>query len=105
MGRYRSRSRESRRGGGGYGGGGGGGYGGGGGGGTLRGTACRWNERGFGFIKPDDGGEDLFCHVSAIKDGNCLQEGAQVTYEASYDDRKGKYRAENVYGGCDDPRP
>ena len=47
--RSRSRSRD--------GGGGGGGDGGGGGGGKLRGTAARWNDRGFGFIKPEDGSE------------------------------------------------
>merc|ERR1740117_1720926 len=44
-------------------------------GGRLKRTACRWNERGFGFIKPADGGEDLFCHVSGITDGNMLLEG------------------------------
>ena len=47
-------------------------------GGRLKGQACRWNERGFGFIKPADGGEDLFCHVSSIEDGNCLREGDEV---------------------------
>merc|ERR1719229_909947 len=31
-----------------------------------------------------------------------LEEGASVTYTAEYDDRKGKYRAENVYGGIQD---
>jgi hypothetical protein len=33
----------------------------------LKGMACLWNVRGFCFIKPEDGGEDLFCHVSSIK--------------------------------------
>jgi len=60
------------------------------------GTACRWNTRGFGFIKQDDGGEDLFVHVSEIKDGNCLEEGNKVTYEVIYDDTRQKYRAQNV---------
>ena len=46
--------------------------------GKLKGTAGRWNERGFGFIKPADGGEDLFCHVSGIQDGNMLREGDEV---------------------------
>ena len=94
-------------GGGGYGGGGGGGYGGGGGGGGGRdgkstGIALRWNEKGFGFIKPDDGGEDLFCHFSSIKDGNCLIEGSPVQFVKSFDERKGKSRAEEVTGGGDD---
>ena len=72
----------------------GGGYedrGGGGGGGKSRGTALRWNERGFGFIKPDDGGDDLFCHVSQITDGNALSEGATVHFVKVFDERRGSY--------------
>eukprot|EP00420_Gonyaulax_spinifera_P035775 CAMPEP_0197871622 /NCGR_PEP_ID=MMETSP1439-20131203/1978_1 /TAXON_ID=66791 /ORGANISM="Gonyaulax spinifera, Strain CCMP409" /LENGTH=40 /DNA_ID= /DNA_START= /DNA_END= /DNA_ORIENTATION= len=34
------------------------------------GTLKRWNdEKGFGFIQPQDGGDDLFCHVSGLLDG------------------------------------
>ena len=67
-----------------------------------KGVACRWNDgRGFGFIKPDDGGEDVFCHVSAIQDGNMLRGGDEVSFEPVFDSRKGKYRAGNVTGGCD----
>merc|ERR1719352_864427 len=100
----RSRSRSGGRGGsrgreGSRGRGGGGGGGGGAGGERFKGEACKWNSRGFGFIKPLDGSEDVFCHVSVIKDGNCLREGDQIEYEKVYDDRKGKYRAENVTGG------
>ncbi len=58
----------------------------------LKGEAARWNPRGFGFIKPTNGGEDVFCHVSSITDGNVLREGDMVEYEAEYDDRKGKGR-------------
>jgi cold shock CspA family protein len=43
-----------------------------------RGIAGRWNDRGFGFIKPDDGGEDVFCHFSSITDGNALAGGSEV---------------------------
>ncbi|KAH8059279.1 hypothetical protein JL721_9377 [Aureococcus anophagefferens] len=80
----------------------GGGYedrGGGGGGGKSRGTALRWNERGFGFIKPDDGGDDLFCHLSQILDGNALREGSSVEYMKVFDERRGKDRAEQRHVG------
>lgn len=91
--RSRSRSRSRSRGGSrGRGGGGGDGQ-------RHKGEACRWNPRGFGFIKPFDGGEDIFCHVSVITDGNMLREGDSVEYEVVYDDRKGKYRADKVTGG------
>eukprot|EP00808_Paulinella_micropora_P000291 g33166.t1 len=100
--RSRSRSPADRDGG----GAGGGGSGGGGGGGGKRktGTAARWNDKGFGFIKPDDGGDNIFCHFSAIEDGNCLEEGAKVEYEVEYDESKGKDRAERVTGGTQKER-
>ena len=69
--------------------------------GQLTGTAKRWNDdKGFGFIKPDDGSEDIFCHRTSVMDGDCLVEGARLAYTKGWDDRKNKERAENVTGGA-----
>jgi CspA family cold shock protein len=42
-------------------------------------------ENGYGFISPDDGGEDLFVHHTGIEGTGfkSLEEGAKVTYEAT----------------------
>ena len=39
--------------------------------------------KGFGFIEPEDGGNDVFVHVTALKDSGIkfLNEGDKVTYE------------------------
>mmetsp|Transcript_127604 Transcript_127604/g.234843 ORF Transcript_127604/g.234843 Transcript_127604/m.234843 type:complete len:676 (+) Transcript_127604:96-2123(+) len=64
----------------------------------LTGTMGRWNsDKGFGFIQPSDGQENIFCHVSDLLGGEgSVQEGDKVAYEEEYDDRKGKYRAVRV---------
>jgi cold shock protein len=54
------------------------------------------DEKGYGFITPDEGGEDLFVHHTGISGSGfkSLDEGAKVSYEASRG-QKGM-QAENV---------
>merc|ERR1740129_2525582 len=59
-------------------------------------------DKGFGFVTPDDGSEDVFVHVKDDPElGEDCQGGEKVTYEAEYDDRKGKWKGVNctVSGG------
>ena len=54
--------------------------------------------KGYGFIKPDDGTEDVFVHISAVERagiGN-LRDGQKLTYETQRDPRKGKSSAVNL---------
>lgn len=53
-------------------------------------------DKGFGFIAPENGGTDVFVHVSALQVGSSLSEGQRVSYELGQDRKTGKSKAENV---------
>jgi len=54
--------------------------------------------KGFGFIQPEDGTEDVFVHISAVEQAGLkeLREGQKVSYELQHDPRKGKSSAGNL---------
>lgn len=54
--------------------------------------------KGFGFIQPNDGGQDVFVHISAVERAGMtnLNEGQKVNYELKTDKMRGKTSAENL---------
>jgi CspA family cold shock protein len=92
------------RGGGGYGGGGGGGFRGGGGGGMPpqvvgegKGVVKFFNpQKGFGFIVRDDGGDDVFVHISAVEQAGLTDLADGQPLEFTLVDRGGKVSATNL---------
>lgn len=54
--------------------------------------------KGYGFIKPDSGGPDVFVHISAVERAGMsgLAEGQKVSYEEQRDPKRGKTSAENL---------
>jgi cold shock protein len=54
--------------------------------------------KGYGFILPDDGGKDVFVHVSAVERSSCgpLKDGLKIGYEITTDKRTGKAVAANL---------
>jgi len=56
------------------------------------------SQKGYGFIQPDDGGKDVFVHVSALERAGLrgLVEGQKVSFEIQTDRRTGKTSASNL---------
>jgi cold shock protein len=50
------------------------------------------NQKGYGFISPDKGGNDVFVHISALERAglSSLSEGQKVSYDSQQDPRTGK---------------
>jgi cold shock protein len=53
-------------------------------------------DKGFGFIKPDDGGGDVFFHVSALREGDEIARDKTVSFEVGVDKKSGKTKAVSV---------
>ena len=55
-------------------------------------------QKGFGFIQPNDGGNDVFVHISAVERAGLsgLNEGQKVSFEAKTDKMRGKTSAEDL---------
>ena len=65
----------------------------------TRGTVKWFNsQKGFGFIQPEDGGKDVFVHISAVQRAglHSLNEGQKVSFEVIADRRTGKSSAGNL---------
>jgi CspA family cold shock protein len=54
--------------------------------------------KGYGFIQPEEGGADVFVHISAVERAGLgsLSEGQKISFEAVRDPRRGKVAAENL---------
>ncbi|CEJ13509.1 Cold shock protein CspA [bacterium YEK0313] len=56
------------------------------------------SQKGFGFIQPDDGGSDVFVHISAVERAGMygLNEGQKISFEVVADRRTGKSSADKL---------
>ena len=56
------------------------------------------DQKGFGFIQPDDGDKDVFVHISAVERAGLytLNEGQKVSFDVVADRRTGKSAAEDL---------
>lgn len=53
------------------------------------------SQKGYGFIQPDNGGSDIFVHISAVQRAGWteLRDGQKISYEVESDSRTGKQTA------------
>jgi CspA family cold shock protein len=56
------------------------------------------SQKGFGFIEPEGGGNDVFVHISAVGRAGLsnLAEGQRISYDEQRDPKRGKTSAENI---------
>jgi cold shock protein len=66
----------------------------------MQGTVKWFNgQKGFGFIQPDDGGSDVFVHISAVERAGMygLNEGQEVSFDVVANRKTGKSSAEDLH--------
>jgi cold shock protein len=66
----------------------------------TKGTVKWFNDqKGFGFIQPDDGGKDVFVHIGAVERAGLrvLNEGQKIAFDVVADRRTGKSSADNLH--------
>lgn len=56
------------------------------------------DQKGYGFVQPDDGSKDVFVHISAVEGAGLrtLKEGQKISFEVVTDKRTGKTSAGNL---------
>lgn len=56
------------------------------------------DQKGFGFIQPEDGGKDVFVHATALERAGMrgLVEGQKVVFDTAEDRRSGKIAVNNI---------
>ena len=56
------------------------------------------DQKGFGFIQPDNGGTDVFVHATALERAGIrgLREGQKVSFDTEKDARSGKIAVNNI---------
>ncbi|MGC1712309.1 MAG: cold-shock protein [Methyloceanibacter sp.] len=65
----------------------------------ILGTVKFYNDqKGFGFIQPEDGGKDVFVHATALERAGMrsLVEGQKVSFDTAQDSRSGKTAVNNI---------
>ena len=66
---------------------------------TTTGTVKWFNsQKGYGFIQPDEGGNDVFVHISAVERAgmSTLNDGQKISFDVVADQRTGKSAADNL---------
>jgi CspA family cold shock protein len=55
-------------------------------------------QKGYGFVQPDDGGKDIFVHISAVEQAGLkgLKDGQKLNFELITDKRTGRTSAGNL---------